>query len=524
MTNRYTMIKMILTSSTLMGAQSLWAIDARSIEPLEQKELNDLVTAGGKAAFEEAFEHGDELFEIKFNAIDGGGANVGQNFPNAGTVRYTRTPRAKLQGAGEWANHFPSRATGPNGQGCADCHHAPFDGAGGIESNAVRDPGHTGNDLIYIQRNTPHLFSPGAIQKLAEEMTEELHAIRQKASDQACALPIGQTTSAPLVAKGTDYGILTITHTSGTGTGCITTPDAKGVKGLDADLVVKPFQWKGSVAFLRDFIRGAFHNEIGMQPVELTGRDVDGDGDGVKNEMSVGDMSASALYLAAQPRPTTQLELNKLGLLDPPLSRRQSFQILKGTILFNNKSLKCASCHQPSKTLASNIFSEPSQNPAYRDGATFPGITMSPESEGVLASKALKFDLTKDQPDNIITNSRGRVVFRLGSLRKDRSGHGVVELFSDLKRHDIGPEMGEPIDEEGKGPTVFLTETLWGVGSTAPYMHDGRASTLSEAIMLHGGEAETSRTAFTALSDTEKDQLLAFLNNLVLFQVPGAED
>jgi len=53
--------------------------------------------------------------------------------------------------------------------------------------------------------------------------------------------------------------------------------------------------------------------------------------------------------------------------------------------------------------------------------------------------------------------------------------------------------MGQFVAED-----TFMTENLWGVGSTAPYMHDGRASTLTEAIHWHGGEAEPSRNASTS--------------------------
>ena len=111
-------------------------------------------------------------------------------------------------------------------------------------------------------------------------------------------------------------------------TGCQVTFDTDGVRGVDFQpsvenpaspvaLIVRPFQWKGSVAFLRDFNRGASHNELGMQAVEIVGHDVDGDFDGVKNEFTIGDQTALAIYLAAQPRPTTLLELNALNLLEP---------------------------------------------------------------------------------------------------------------------------------------------------------------------------------------------------------------
>ena len=96
----------------------------------------------------------------------------------------------------------------------------------------------------------------------------------------------------------------------------------------------------------------------------------------------------------------------------------------------------------------------------------------------------------------------------------------IVELGGDLKRHNMGSGLAESIDEVGTGASTFLTENLWGVGSTAPYMHDGRATTLTEAILEHGGEGAAARDAFRALATSAQADLIAFLDNLVLFKVP----
>jgi len=84
--------------------------------------------------------------------------------------------------------------------------------------------------------------------------------------------------------------------------------------------------------------------------------------------------------------------------------------------------------------------------------------------------------------------------------------------------HHFGGPFRLPEDEVGTGASVFLTRNLWGVGSTAPYLHDGRATTLTEAILEHGGEGEKSRTAFLALSPQDQQDLVAYLNNLVLYK------
>ncbi len=66
----------------------------------------------------------------------------------------------------------------------------------------------------------------------------------------------------------------------------------------------------------------------------------------------------------------------------------------------------------------------------------------------------------------------------------------------------------------------FTTARLWGVADTAPYLHDGRATTLTEAILLHGGEAQEPRDNFAALSAADREELLKFLRSLRTPQEP----
>lgn len=267
-------------------------------EHVDQDELRELVANGElREAFEEAFELGDELFATTFNALDGVGANVGQG------QHFTRVPRADLNGPGEWANHIPPRATGPNADTCSACHNQPFeDGAGSAALNVHRDPLHSGDMDSFIQRNTPHLFAIGAVQRLSEEMTEELQSIFDGARDATCRE--GQPISQPLSTKGVDFGTITVTPPkTGPCTADTVGVTTSGVNGVDADLIVRPFQWKGSKAFIRQFNRDASHDELGMQPMEIVGDGVDGDFDGIVDELTIGDQTALAVYLAAQPRP-----------------------------------------------------------------------------------------------------------------------------------------------------------------------------------------------------------------------------
>jgi cytochrome c peroxidase len=505
-----------LTQQELALVRTLHA-DQGNFVHLNQTALNAFSNQGSPSArFTAAFEQGDEEFAHEFTAAEGGGAFVGNG------ERYTRIPRADLTGAGMWASHTPARATGPNAANCAACHNeGAEDGAGPAVDNVHRDPLHSGNIRQMIQRNTPHVLGLAGLQLLGEEMTAELQSIRQNARNAACGN--AGFAQAQLTTKGVNFGTYRVSRTSGPqNPPCPFNDQSSTFEGISSDLVVKPFQWKGTVPFIRDFVRGAMHNELGVQGVEMSGENVDGDGDGVVNELVVGDISSLAVYMAAQARPTTKLEVNSLGLLTPALTNTEITQINRGRTGFGN--VGCASCHSPSLTLNGRTFSEPSQNANFRD-ATFPA-GQDPVQRGLSPANPVRFDITRDQPDNRVTipNTGGDL---LGGFR--RSGNGaVVPLFGDLKRHRMGFDLAESIDEEGTGADSFMTENLWGVGSTGPYLHDGRATTLTEAILYHTGTAETdnngrqqpnaSRQAFLNLPQADQAALIAFLNNLILFR------
>jgi CxxC motif-containing protein (DUF1111 family) len=95
--------------------------------------------------------------------------------------------------------------------------------------------------------------------------------------------------------------------------------------------------------------------------------------------------------------------------------------------------------------------------------------------------------------------------------------HGGIEvpLFSDLKRHDMGPELEENFhlatEEVNR---QFTTPPLWDVADTGPYLHDGRALTMTDAILMLGGEAQSARDEFAALIPADRKAVMAFLYSL----------
>ena len=130
-------------------------------------------------------------------------------------------------------------------------------------------------------------------------------------------------------------------------------------------------------------------------------------------------------------------------------------------------------------------------------------------------------------PSRGIFNSMYAVASLLVSENDDRSGYPTIKVpnrnsftvrnfYADMKRHDIGAGFYER-NFDGTLTRQFMTEPLWGVGSAPPYGHDGRSVNLREVILRHGGEAQSSRNNFANLSETQQDQILKFLNELVLF-------
>lgn len=474
----------------------------------------DDTVAGG--SFLEIFDCGDELFEIRYNAVDGVGMGLGDG------GRFTRVPRADLV---NWQATMPRRTTGPNAEACNVCHLTETiggagDGAGPAALNVIRDPQHTGRPDMFIQRNVPHLFGMAGPQLVAEEMTEELHALRQSAID-SCE-KTGRRSRVKLITKGIDFGVVTARKSGG----CSNNLHIK-VKGVADDLVVRPFQWQGTTASVREFSRDAFHNEMGMNPVEMVGDGIDGDFDGVTDEVSIADVTAMAVYLAAQPRPTTLLELDDLRtdlekdtggaafaneMQLPDLTPAERSNIEKGEKVFAD--VGCTSCHTPSFTISKTVFKEPSDNEYFRDNGQFP----AGQSADITP---VSFNITDEMPDNLIVH--GSVFRDLGNFETDADGNAIIRMYGDLKQHEMGSRLAENIDEAGNGKSKWMTKELWGLGNTAPYLHDGRATTIEEAILEHGGAANKSRKKFVRLSVTKRGELVDFLNNLVLF-LPAEEE
>jgi CxxC motif-containing protein (DUF1111 family) len=133
---------------------------------------------------------------------------------------------------------------------------------------------------------------------------------------------------------------------------------------------------------------------------------------------------------------------------------------------------------------------------------------LSPPPRSFPENPILRERITKGE-DNF--NDAGCVGCHVSSLTGDE---GPVFAYSDFLLHAVANPDRLNVPEADAEPNEFRTAPLWGVSQTAPYLHDGSAETLRDAILLHFGEAENAKQAFNAMSFDEQSKLIEFLLSL----------
>lgn len=438
-------------------------------EPVITEHLSQEEILSGTLTFEEVFSAGEALFLAQFNVCDGQGRPASTG---GGDKRDPDEPEF-------------SRISGPDSNSCAGCHNMPRTGGGGdIVANVfvlaqLADPIVTSESPETSNfRNTLGMFGSGAIEMLAREMTAELLATRDEAI--RAAYETGRDVQRTLFAKGVYFGTITV-HPNGS-------IDTSAIEGLDPDLIIKPFHQAGRVISLREFTNNAMNHHHGMQSEERFDlnpeKGIDYDEDGIAHELTIGDITAITIWQAALGVPGQVLPDEPSGQAEVQLGER----------LF--REMGCTTCHIPELRLASRLFTEP--NPYNLKGNLRD------------VSQTYSFDMT--------TTGEGPFL--------ERAGNGaIVRAYTDLKRHNLCDDeiyhfcneylsQGR-FDQDGEpGSHFFLTRKLWDVGNSAPYGHAGDLTTITEAILAHGGEGRMARDAFANLSGQNQAALVRFLKSL----------
>jgi mono/diheme cytochrome c family protein len=379
---------------------------------------------------------------------------------------------------------------------CASCHGRPRGSAG------------SGGDVFTRpdSRDAPHLFGLGLKEMLADEITGDLRRIRDSAVQQSRAKH--RAVRLPLQSKTIRYGFLTASPDG--------TVDTSEIVGVDPDLRVRPFFHHGGTISIREFVVGALNAEMGLEAVDLdllaasqgaaivtpAGMTLDGsldriespvasdatsdpDGDGVANEVPESIVDYFEFYLLNYFKPATY---------------RETSATRQGRDAFGQAG--CASCHVPDLVI---------------------------EHDRRVADVQTGYDPVNGRFNSLFATATplfGEVVDGSGypTIKRSMGQPFVVRnIFTDFKRHDLGPAFHERnFTTTGSNFVAterrqFMTEPLWGVGTTAPYGHDGRSINLREVILRHGGEAAQSRDSFAALSQQQQSSIVEFLQSLVLF-------
>lgn len=172
-------------------------------------------------------------------------------------------------------------------------------------------------------------------------------------------------------------------------------------------------------------------------------------------------------------------------------------------------------------------------NPVMPPGAKKPDIDYHALLLTIFHSQTLAVPQARDQ--NVPAVIRGKEIFQslqcnschimtLITGRHDipELSHQTIHPFTDLLLHDLGPGLADNRPEFRASGSEWRTPPLWGIGLTKSalnggkenYLHDGRARTLEEAILWHGGEGKAARERFEQLSREDRAKLIEFLRSL----------
>ena len=373
---------------------------------------------------------------------------------------------------------------GLDGTSCRSCHFNGGPDGGGTGSAIALFRGDGEHLSKSVQRDAPALMGAGYVELLAKQMSDSLQ--RRVKEIKATAQRNHVVYRGSLATHGVNFGWV-----SAEPSGELILDE---IEGINRDLIVRPFGWKGRHHRLVEIADESLQLHHGLQSLSRIhqyrseasrflgeGTLADPDQDGVIQEIYEGHPAALAAYMALLPAP----------IYAEPTQLSEMLEWAEGRRWF--EEVGCSSCHIPSLRV------EPEPLKIKIEDSFSAEIEINPFKEGQ-EPRLRRVDYSADAKGSIPS---GIPVF----------------LFSDLKRHRMGTALSESRSERlPNGHEVeadeWLTRPLWGLADSAPYLHDGRAQTIAEAIALHGGEAENSRRLYMTLSPSERGQLHLFLMSL----------
>lgn len=318
-----------------------------------------------------------------------------------------------------------------------------------------------------------------------------------------------------LVAKGVSFGKLSVDENG--------VVDTSEVVGVNPDLRVRPFFHEGTTITMREFSVGAFNAEMGIQVADPVINTAAAGGFVVTPSGFVMDGTMDTFEAAPMPEPTDPdgTEPRGPGLTDEsgiamidfmefyllnyfkPAHYLQNANTNAGRALFGQ--IGCTNCHIPNFTVE--------EDRRIADVETVHRLTL-PFAQRPPAGVFNNLFAIASTRFQVVPNSEDALGFPI--IEPQRQPFLVEDIFSDFKRHDLGPALHER-NFDNTIQREFMTEALWGVATTAPYGHDGRSVNLQEIILRHGGEASLQRSRYIELSAAQQNLIKEFLGVLILF-------
>lgn len=142
---------------------------------------------------------------------------------------------------------------------------------------------------------------------------------------------------------------------------------------------------------------------------------------------------------------------------------------------------------------------------------TYALVLMLAAGSATAAPQSAAYGTTMNSVGGRLFDSVGCAKCHVPSLA---AGERRVILYSDLLLHDMGPALDDKIVQGDATGRDWRTAPLIGLGLRTRYLHDGRATTLRDAIVAHGGEGEIVRDRFFRLDADEQAAVFRFLDSL----------
>jgi Di-haem oxidoreductase, putative peroxidase len=330
-------------------------------------------------------------------------------------------------------------------------------------------------------------------------------------------------------------------------------PEIAGRVSRLKDKRIGRFGWKSQTASLSDFVLTACAVELGLEvPAHHQGgspQHPDAKSTGL--DLDAQECESLVAYVSDLPRPAER----------KPESAREANEVEAGRGLF--AKVGCASCHSPKLGKVENIYSDlllHDLGPALGDVGQYGVFDPSSSEEEVVDDPATVADASGISP--VLLPGQSFVEFPVPTSASGAAGVVPAPPLPPATVTIVAPAVPPPTDtprtvsveappaappvapvfvstpafqgtvtagmvQFGTPPTVikrptsgpasrfeWRTPPLWGFRDSAPYLHDGRAKTLDQAIAFHGGEAGNVTQRFFKLTAKERQQLEAFMKAL----------